>query len=245
MYPLRLAWARNADALILYDSERLAWFTERGIAPEKLFLAWNSVDTDRIASLAQDWSASRRYRVLYTGRLIAQKKVDLLLRAFALAAPGLPCEARLTMIGAGPEAAALRGLAENLHILGRTDFVGQVTDEAVLAPYFNTSRMSVSAGGVGLALIHTMAYGVPMLVADHEPHGPEFSALVPEVNGLLFPSDDCEALAHLLVQAFAGGLALAGMSQAARSTVATRYSLGAMVDAFNAAVAYVCSRETQ
>lgn len=238
--PVRLLWARMADAILFYDTERPEWFIRRGVPSEKVFIAWNSIDTDLVAGLAADWSAVPRYRVLYIGRLTARKKVGLLVRGFADAAAELPPDARLTVIGDGPEGPMLRRLAADLGIADRTEFTGSITEESRLAPYFNTSLVSISPGAAGLALIHSMAYGVPVLVADDELHGPEFSALTPNVNGMLFPSDDCKALATALVKTFTNRDSIADMGEAARLTVATRYSLSAMVDGFEAAVAYVC-----
>lgn len=240
LHRLRLAWARRADALVFYDAERPKWFIERGIPRDKVFVAWNSIDTDRIAELIADWSAKPRHRILYIGRLIPQKKVDLLVRAFALAAPHLPEKATLTIIGDGPEAAPLRALATDLGISDRVEFTGAITDEEQLAPYFNAAVLCVCPGAVGLALIHSMAYGVPMLVADTEPHGPEIAALAHGNNGLLFPADDVIGLAAGLVDTCGDAARLASMSESARSTVASRYSLAAMVDVFESAVSYVC-----
>jgi glycosyltransferase involved in cell wall biosynthesis len=235
--PLRLAWARRASALIFYDSERPRWFVERGVPLEKVFVAWNSVDTDRISTLAAPWSRDRR-RILYTGRLLPSKKIGLLLRAFASAQRRLPEGSVLTIVGDGPDAEVLKDLAKTLGVTDATEFAGSVVDERELAPFFNTSMLSVSPGAVGLALIHSMAYGVPMLVADGEPHGPEIAALDDGVNSLLFPPGDVEALASALIRTSRDTHRLAAMSEAARSTVASRYSIAAMARVFESAVDY-------
>ena len=239
LHPVRMAWARNADALLFYDSERPRWYVAHGVPVDKVFVAWNSVNTDLISALAAGWPCARR-RILYTGRLVPSKKVGLLLSAFASAQRQLPEGTVLTIVGDGPDARLLRDLAEKLGVAEATEFAGSVVDERELAPYFNTSMLSVSPGAVGLALIHSMAYGVPMLVADGEPHGPEFAALDDGVNGLLFPPGDVEALASALIRMSCDTHRLAAMSEAARSTVASRYSLAAMVRAFESAVDYAC-----
>ncbi|NLN89373.1 MAG: glycosyltransferase [candidate division WS1 bacterium] len=236
--PLRVGWARRASALIFYDPERPKWFTERGIPAEKVFVTWNTVDTDTVASLAAPWSATQRHRILYVGRLIARKKVDLLLGGFEIAVSDLPPDTCLTIVGDGPEADPLRVRASDVGIADRVEFTGSVTNEAELAPYFNTSFVSVSPGYVGLSIIHSMAYGLPMLVADNEPHAPEIVALSPGANGELFASGDAEALAACLVRMCADQQAMARMSSAARETVARGFSLGRMVRAFEGAVVY-------
>jgi len=241
--PLRVGWARRASALIFYDPERPKWFTERGIPAQKVFVTWNTIDTDTIAGLATPWPAAQRHRVLYVGRLITRKKVDLLLRGFAIALPDLPLDTCLTIIGDGPEAASLRALASDLGMTDRVEFTGSVTDEVELAPYFNTSFVSVSPGYVGLSIIHSMAYGVPMLVADSEPHSPEIVALSPGANGEFFASGDPHALAACLMRVCADRAGLARMSTAARETAARGFSLDRMVRAFEGAVLYSLPNE--
>jgi glycosyltransferase involved in cell wall biosynthesis len=235
---LRLAWARRADALIFYDPERPKWFIERGVSEDKVFVTWNSIDTDRVAEFVQDWDADPRHRVLYVGRLIASKKVDLLVRGFAEALPDLPDAVVLTIIGDGPERSALEALATEEGVGDRVEFTGPLTDETELAPYFNTSLVSVSPGYVGLSIIHSMAYGIPMLVADNEPHSPEIVALRPDANGVYFPASDPEALGEALVTMCRDTARLAQLSRAARTTVEQGFSLERMVQAFEDAVAH-------
>jgi len=57
----------------------------------------------------------------------------------------------------------------------------------------------VSPGYVGLSLIQSLGFGVPMLIARDEPHAPEVEAAVEGENSFMFESDSVSALAELLV----------------------------------------------
>jgi glycogen(starch) synthase len=61
--------------------------------------------------------------LVFLGRLVSDKGVDLLLKALAILA-GEGLEPRLTIVGDGPEAPRLREQAARLGIAGRVDFLG-------------------------------------------------------------------------------------------------------------------------
>lgn len=240
---LRLWLAKKAKALILYNQDQAARFVEAGVDRNAIFVAPNSLDTDGIGLIADEWEDADRYRVLYIGRLYPDKKVDLLLRGFAKALPVLEEEILLTLIGDGPQRRDLERLAKELGIAERVQFLGAVYDQAALAPYFNSALVSVSPGCVGLSAIHSLAYGVPMIVADDEPHGPERTALADEVNMRLFRSDEVESLATVLIGMLEDDDLLWEMSEAAREVVREQFGLPAMVRAFEQAVRYAVTGE--
>ncbi len=240
LIPLYQKMASLADAMILYSGPGADQLAELGVPREKMFVAWNAIDIDDINAHAQAWEATTRTRVLYIGRLIAEKKIDLLIRAFALALPKLPPEAKLTLVGEGPERQHLEDVVKELKIESKVEFAGSMYGQADLAPYFNTSWVSVSPGYIGLSAIHSLGYGVPMLVADKEPHSPEIAAIEDGVNAQYFTANDPQALADGLVRMASQPGKLAEMSQAGRLRVQQQFSIPAMVQAFEQAVAYAC-----
>ena len=235
-------WMCKASrALILYTQDCADKLINRGVPAEKTFVAWNSIDTAEIEALRQPFIASRRRSIVCIGRLIADKKVDLLIRAFALAAPRLPAEMKLEVVGEGPERQKLEDLADELGIRDRVEFAGSIYDQAHLAPIFNRSLAAVSPGYVGLSAMHCLAFGVPMLVARDEPHSPEIVAIEDGVNSVLFQSDSADELADTLVASTADPERLESMSAAGMDSISRRFSIGAMVSAFEAAVEYACA----
>ena len=132
----------------------------------------------------------------YVGRFVKEKGVDLLLRAFArIDSPG-----HLLLIGAGPEQASPRGLAEALGIAKRVIFhlpvphkeianwLGALT--ALVLPSRTCRNWKEQFGRV---LVEAMACGVPVIGSD--------SGEIPNVisdAGLVFPEDDVDALSETL-----------------------------------------------
>lgn len=135
--------------------------------------------------------------VLYVGRFATAKKVDLLVRGFAEAArvePGM----RLTLIGGGAQERELKHLVQDLAIEDKVDFPGWIDDLAMLASYYESAFCSVSTGFAGLGLTQSLGFGVPMVVADGEPHSPEIE--LEDSGGVFyFESDSVASLSGELI----------------------------------------------
>ena len=234
---LRFHLAKKADAMLLYSDHAKEQFAVIGYPRDRIFVALNSLDIDEILANAKlILSGQHRFRVLYSGRLIKEKNLQLLLRAFHRALPRLKSDIRVTLMGQGHEEPHLRSLCEELHIANRVDFAGGVYDVQSLADYYNSAILSVSPGPVGLAAIQCLAFGSPVLVASDAAHGPEISALKEGVNALFFPDGNIEAFAERIVEASADVAKLAKMSKAGQTLAKEQYGLDNMVDAFERTV---------
>jgi len=138
----------------------------------------------------------------YLGRLVSDKGVDLLLDALGqLAARGL--RPRLTIIGSGPEEAALREQTARLGLGAQVEFAGAVTGEA-LARLLNRQRILVVPSRwvepFGLVALEAIACGCVVVGSDR---GGLPGAIGP--CGLTFPSGDATALAATLARLLGGG----------------------------------------
>lgn len=239
---LRLWLCRFADAIIFYDGKNAKQFISWGVPNKKVFIAWNSIDTDEIKPLVKNWDFNDRYRILYVGRLIPEKKVNVLIMAFAQAIPYLiknNSRLCLTIIGEGPERNVLESLVKNLGVQDYVEFIGELYIQKKLAKYFNSAIISVSPGYIGLNAIHSMAYGVPMLVSDNEPHSPEICAIKKNDNALLFHSDDVNSLAQQLIRIATEPEMLTKLSSHAVKTINDRFSIKSMVEVFEEAIEFV------
>lgn len=142
--------------------------------------------------------SSRRDSVVYVGRVEASKKVSLLLDGFNLAAKQLP-DMRLTIVGDGADLSALQSKASTSPYADRIDFMGHVDDLDKLRSVYARCFVSVSPGYVGLSITQSLAFGVPMLIADDENHSPEIEAARAGENSAFFPSDNPAELSKQLI----------------------------------------------
>ena len=136
---------------------------------------------------------------------------------------------RLIFVGEGPSSALLRSDAERL-APGRVVFEGHVADPDRLSQLYAGALASVSPGPVGLSLTHSLGYGVPMIVARSEPHGPEVEAAVEGENAIFFEPETPEALEAALLEAARDVEAWVSKRALISEYCRHRYSAEAMAD---------------
>jgi glycosyltransferase involved in cell wall biosynthesis len=231
------AMSDASAALLLYTGAGKRGLEELGVDPQKMFVAWNSIDVATIQKLRSTAPLSERNGILYLGRMIPEKKVPLLVRGFAKALPGLGPDAFLCLVGKGSDRAGAEETVRQEGIEDRVTFVDETYQEEEIALQMNRCWVSVSPGYVGLSAIHAFAYGLPMIAGNPEPHSPEIEAFVEGQNGLFFKADDPDSLGNALITLRSDKGRLERFGANARET-GDGFSVEAMVTAFENAVAY-------
>ena len=99
----------------------------------------------------------------YVGRLAPIKRVDLLLRACALARTQVPA-LRLVIAGDGETRPALTRLAGDLGMTDRVSFLGWRQDLAALYASMDVFALTSANEGTPVALIEALAAGLPVAV---------------------------------------------------------------------------------
>ena len=181
-----------------------------GVADNRIEVIENGVD---IPSGPMPPKASEPL-FLSLSRLVPHKRLDLLLRAWALAAPALG--GRLVVAGDGPGLAALRRLATETPLV---EVVGRIT-ETEKSRLLAESWAVVSAAhheGWGMSVMEAAAHGTPALAAD----APGIrDVIVDGVTGVLVRAPERElpeALARAWVQLASDADARDRMGEAARN----------------------------
>ncbi len=105
------------------------------------------------------------FRFISCSRLGAEKRIDVLIRAFA----GLSDTAELVVLGTGPQEAALRNLADRL-TPGRVRFAGHVGHPEAVARHLADADAFVLASHLfdtqGIVLAEAAAAGIPIVYCD-------------------------------------------------------------------------------
>ena len=120
--------------------------------------------TKKIDPLLDRFDVPKNY-FIYLGRVNAEKRIDMLIKSFALAdVPGLD----LVIAGTGNRSAALEKLASDLGILDRVHFVGRVTDDEKVALYQHAEFYAITSPAElqSIAALEAAACGLPLLAVD-------------------------------------------------------------------------------
>ena len=163
------------------------------------------------------------------------KRVDVLLRAFAVVRAAIP-DATLDLIGDGPEATALRQLAASLNLNAPTVTFHGAVDEATKWALLRRATVLAQPSmkeGWGRTVLEAGAVGVPSVVSDVPGLR---DAVRPEISGLLVKPDDPVALATSIIRLLHDRSARRRLGEGARA-VAAAYRWDATTDVIEASLA--------
>jgi glycosyltransferase involved in cell wall biosynthesis len=192
---LRVAMIKLASSVIIY-TDRQARELQCVLPAYQITAAPNSLYLTSQCGFEPD---TVRNKFVYVGRIVQDKKVALLIQAFAQASHELT-DVSLIIVGDGPALEEMRSLAAQLGVAQRVDFRGHVDDVEALERIYSLCIGSISPGYVGLSATQSFSFGVPMIVADSEPHSPEIEAVKPGFNALMFESNSILELADVMRQ---------------------------------------------
>jgi glycosyltransferase involved in cell wall biosynthesis len=128
-------------------------------------VAPNGIDLDAVGRTHPD---SATTDVAVVGRLMAHKRIDMLLESVArLRAEGMPVTCRV--IGDGPERTALHEVAARLGIAGAVDFRHDVSEQKDVYGLLKAARVCVfpsAREGFGIAVLEALACGRPVITTS-------------------------------------------------------------------------------
>jgi len=128
--------------------------------------------------------------IIFVGRLTKLKKPFLLVKAFADIINKLPLNANLIIVGNGDEKTRIIDFVNENKLKDRIYVLGHINDFTTLRELYSYSLLSVSPGYVGLSIIQSFGFGVPMLISKNENHSPEIEAAHENFNSLTFKTDN-------------------------------------------------------
>lgn len=109
-----------------------------------------------------------KWDLIYAGRLIKEKRVDLLLQAISYMKNDHP-EIKCIIIGDGPEMDALKNLANDLDLKNNIEFTGFLENVPDLLSYIKSSQVFILPSereGFGMVVVEANACGVPVVVVE-------------------------------------------------------------------------------
>jgi len=168
---------------------------------------------------------SHRKVVLFVGRLVYYKGVDVLLRAMS------DVDADLVIIGKGPLESELREQAHSQGIASRVFFEPPVSDEDLTAWYHASDVFCLPSvarsEAFGLVQVEAHASGLPVVSTDLTTGVPFVNA--DGVTGLVVPPGDSSALARALGTLLSDDDLRRRLGEQARSRANAEFSIERMV----------------
>lgn len=198
---------KAADGILLYGNYAKDLMLKAGVPANKMYVIHNSLNYYKQLEIRQSIVPSHLYQehfennnknIVFIGRLIKDKKFDLLIDAVStLKAQGHFYN--ITFIGDGEERERMEILVKNKGIEKQVWFYGACYDEQINANLVYNADLCVSPGKIGLTAIHVLMFGCPAITCDDfSVPAPEFEAISEGKTGSFFRSDDSENLAETI-----------------------------------------------
>lgn len=183
----------DPDLLVfLTELQRREWESNFGPHPRSVCIP-HELGVVSQNSGAVEVSESRR--IVSISSLFSNKRVDHLIKAFALATVDQP-DVVLEIAGEGPEREKLSDLVHQLDLAGRVKLLGYVENAPKLLEGAVASVITSTYEAFGMPIIESMAFGTPVVSYDVK-YGP--SAIIENgVDGLLVESGSIEKLAEAI-----------------------------------------------
>ena len=179
---------KRSMGFIAYESDGADYFEPYGVERNKLAYMGNTVEVC-------DYHFSEKDRCFFTymGRLQPRKRLSDFLKAYALLSDEHQSRAQVLILGDGEIKFELEVLSKKLGISSKCRFVPGVYDQREIGKWLEKSIAYVSPGHVGLGVLHTFAYGVPVITRAGAPHAPEVCNVIDGETGFLV-GDTLQAL---------------------------------------------------
>jgi glycosyltransferase involved in cell wall biosynthesis len=156
-----------ADRVVAVSDQTKDDLVSLGVSVGKISVIPNGIDFNDISKVSP---SQEKLDVVYLGRLIKPKNVDILLRAGAALKEGFP-GLKVGIIGDGPERGNLKSLAGELNLRKNVKFFGFVEDFREVVALMKSSKVfvipSTQEGGASIVTQEANASGLPVIAVDH------------------------------------------------------------------------------
>lgn len=236
---LKLAFFRAArPELLVMNGEVFDWLKgTREFSGLRLRRFRNGVDTGRYTPRLYNEKINAKEALgldnaqlfLFVGRLSPEKRMKEFIEAWAelFREETAPPKARLLLVGAGPEEAALKNAVAALNLGGSVALAGRKDD---LLPYYQAADVFILPSiseGLSNSMLEAMACGVAVLASRV---GGAKDAVTPGVSGSLFDPLNRGELKECLRRHMADRSLAVKMGEQARKTAVEKYSMARVTD---------------
>ncbi|MEY8020101.1 glycosyltransferase family 1 protein [Muriicola sp. SD30] len=205
---LRKVFYGLSDGVLLYGHKAKEVMASNGFPEKKLHVIYNStgsiddlIKKNEISNEIRNHTKKQLFKypnlpiLIFVGRLTYVKKLNQILEAVHILAQE-DFKVNVLFVGDGEARKDLESLAQNLNLTNYCHFYGACFKNEELELLFTISSLCVSPGEVGLTAMSALGNGTPVLSHDDFNYQmPEYEAIEPGINGMLFKRNSISDLA--------------------------------------------------
>lgn len=194
-----IGWLWHRSAGVVANSEGLAGLARRFTPDLPIAIIPNGVDATRFTPPSQREATGADLTLLFVGRVVRQKGLDVLLDALAALPLSLRDRLSLTIVGDGPARSELQERAARLGLTERVLFRGWLGRDALPDAYRTADLFVFPSRDEGMpnVVLEAMAAGLPVVatrIAGNQ------DLVVDGETGLMLEVDDTAALTTALAR---------------------------------------------
>ncbi|MBM3255078.1 MAG: glycosyltransferase family 4 protein [Candidatus Omnitrophica bacterium] len=158
-------------------------------------IIWHGVGLEQIQDIPP---AEDKADLIFAGRLIKDKNVDMLITALALIKKELP-DISCFIIGEGPQKEKLISQSQGLGLKGQVHFKGFMEYEHIISQ-MKSAKIFVfpsTREGFGMVALEAMAAGLPVITVEH-PMNSSTELIQEGINGVICQPDAKELASNIL-----------------------------------------------
>lgn len=161
------ACIKRADYILTYTEEGKRYAVDvLNAKKENVLVVRNTLSVTN-----SQFSDNERRYFLYVGRIQERKGLDIIIRLLT----NIKKETEiLRIVGDGDYKIYLMKLVKGLKLDKKVQFFPGTYDDSILQSHFQNAIAYVSPNHVGLGVVHSFSYGIPILTKSDAKHAPEF-----------------------------------------------------------------------
>lgn len=241
---IRLMWSRIFENIFVYTDAEVEYLHKKGFKKKFILGMNNGLDQKNIDAVAaawtkdrlKEWSASNnlenRTLMLSCARLDAKNRFELVVQSMPEIIALFP-DLLWCLIGDGDDEVKLKTMVKNAGLSSHVRFIGGLYKEDELAPWFLSSEVFVHPAAIGLSLLHSFGYGLPVIThGKAELHNPEYAAFEPDSTGRNFCIGNPQSLADTVIKLLQDRALLSNMKKYVLKVAREKYNVDVMVERF-------------
>ncbi|AZA51877.1 glycosyltransferase family 4 protein [Chryseobacterium sp. G0201] len=240
---IRLNWTKKFKRVFTYNDKEVEIFKEKGYTGICIGMN-NGLDQEKIENVIAKWTKEQleewqkensvygKKVILSCTRLIQKNELDKFLEHFPEVLNAIP-DVKWYVIGDGDQRQNLEKIVNEKGLGENVIFLGEIYEEAKLAPWFLTASVMIHPAAIGLSILHAYGYGLPIIThSDYHFHGPEFSALVEGKNSITYEKDNYLNLVEKVIFCLENEQMTEQLGLNAKKTVQEKFNVNKMVERF-------------
>lgn len=241
---IRHFWTRMFKNIFVYTDAEMIYLRNRGFKSNFILGMNNGLDQKVIDATILTWTDSRlkewrqsnllnnKILLLSCARLDAKNKFEQVIRALPMMLAKVS-NLIWCVIGDGDEKDNLESMVKTAGLEKHVRFIGSIYQEDELAPWFLSSELLIHPAAIGLTLLHSFGYGLPVVThGETKLHNPEYAAFEPERTGRNFNIGDIQSLADTVVDLLSDRVARSNMKSYSLKVAREKYNVDIMVERF-------------